>query len=155
MSLESEIHAEIRRLREHVPGVTGSVVATMDGLLIAQDTTRVEPEAVAALAAANIGLGQRVAANLGHGDLHDTLIRGSTGYVTVHTAGPRALLAVLAAAGANAERVAFEGSLVAQRIAAIVDVLDVTDFVPHARPEPPGTDVPVPAVLPRRLRRVP
>jgi uncharacterized protein len=155
VSLASEVLHEIHRLRARVRGVSGSLVATLDGLLIAQDTTGIEPEGVAALAAANVGLGQRVAATLAYGDLRDTMIRGSAGCVAVHTAGPRALLAVLATPEVNVARLQTEVGLTAERVAAIVEVLDVTDFADTAdtagaNSGRAGPDIPNPGTLPRR-----
>lgn len=128
MTVATEVHAEIRRLRERVPAVTGSLVATLDGLLIAQDMTGVEPEGVAALAAAGLGLGQRIGATVRQGDMQEMVIHNAGGYVATCTAGPRALLVALAPASAHLERLMIEARLAADRVAAIVDVLDVIDF---------------------------
>ena len=105
MSLEgtathAEVLGELHGLRTRVPQVEGSVVATTDGMVIAHDlgaseTYGVEPEGVAALSAVNLGLSQRIADTASHGDLQETVIRGSFGHVVTYAAGDRALLTVL------------------------------------------------------------
>jgi len=125
MSVEEEILAEIRQLRTRVTGVSGSLVASLDGLLVADDTTDVSSEGVAALAAAGQGLGQRMAAAARHGDLHATTFTGAIGLVASYPAGTRTLLAVLATTAVNINLLHLEASQVAERVAAIVEVLDV------------------------------
>lgn len=146
MTVALEAMAELRRLRERVPGVTGSLVATLDGLLIAHDSGNVEPTGVAALTAAGLGLCQRIAATARHGDLQEFVLHSSAGYVAAYTAGPRALVTVLAAPETNVGRLHIEARVVAERVAAIVEVLDVLDFAEA------GQDVSAPQQdsLPRR-----
>ncbi|WP_066955250.1 roadblock/LC7 domain-containing protein [Streptomyces lushanensis] len=82
-------------LREKVMGVSESVLSTTDGLLVAADTDTAQPEAVAALAAATLGLGARMAEQAGTGALRDVVIRCGGGHVVVLAVGERALLSVL------------------------------------------------------------
>jgi predicted regulator of Ras-like GTPase activity (Roadblock/LC7/MglB family) len=127
MSVAGEILAEIRRLRGCVPGVSGSLVASLDGLLVADDTTGITPEGVAALAAAGHGVGQRMAVAASHGDLQATTISGASGLVATYPAGTRALLTVLATPAVNLNLLHLEASQVAERVSNIIDVLDVDD----------------------------
>jgi predicted regulator of Ras-like GTPase activity (Roadblock/LC7/MglB family) len=95
-----EVLAELHGLRTRRSDVEGSIVATTDGMVIAHDlsgteTYGIEPEGVAALAAVNLGLSQRIADTASHGDLLETVIRGSLGVVITYAAGDRALLTVL------------------------------------------------------------
>lgn len=176
MSVAVEVLDEIRRLRHRVPAISGCLVATLDGLLIAHDVnaddaSRFEPEALAALAAANLGLGQRIASAVRHSDVQETVVRSAGGGVAFYAAGPRALLAVVAPADANQERLAIEARLGAVRVAAIIEVLDVIDFTDLAPQATTDADIalgtggyrsigsrldsapePGPAGLPRRRR---
>ena len=86
---------ELKALRERVMGITESVISTADGLLVAGDTVSVQPESVAALAAASLALGRRTAAEVGLGGLRDVVARANGGYVVVMSIGDHALLAVL------------------------------------------------------------
>lgn len=128
MSVEQEVLVEIRRLRDQVPGVLGSLVASFDGLLVADDTAPgMEPTGLAALAAAGLGLGQRIAASVYHGDLSETVVTATSGHVATYAAGNRVLFTVVASATTNIALLHIEARQVAERVAAIVEVLDVED----------------------------
>ncbi|HET8662438.1 MAG TPA: roadblock/LC7 domain-containing protein [Micromonosporaceae bacterium] len=143
MSVEQEVLVEIRRLRDQVPGVLGSLVASFDGMLVADDTpSGVEPTGLAALAAAGLGLGQRIAATVHHGDLTETVVSATSGHVATYAAGNRVLFTVVASAATNVGLLHIEARQVAERVAAIVEVLDVEDgddlFAPGADDRMPG-----------------
>jgi predicted regulator of Ras-like GTPase activity (Roadblock/LC7/MglB family) len=146
MPVEEEVLAEIRQLRGLVPGVSGSLVASLDGLMVADDTAGIVPEGVAALAAAGHGVGQRMAAAASHGDLHATTITGAGGLVATYPAGTRALLAVLANPTVNLHLLHLEAAQVAERVAAIIEVLDVDsgllDLADLIDDDDYGTDLP-------------
>lgn len=91
--------ASLKSLRERVVGVNETVISTSDGLLVAADTAAVQPESVAALAAASLGLGRRTAAEVGLGGLRDVVTRCNGGYVVVLAVGDHALLVILADEG--------------------------------------------------------
>ncbi|WP_328914462.1 MULTISPECIES: roadblock/LC7 domain-containing protein [unclassified Streptomyces] len=91
--------ASLKSLRERVVGVNETVISTSDGLLVAADTVAVQPESVAALAAASLGLGRRTAAEVGLGGLRDVVTRCNGGYVVVLAVGDHALLVILADEG--------------------------------------------------------
>ncbi|GAA2355332.1 roadblock/LC7 domain-containing protein [Dactylosporangium salmoneum] len=99
--LRGELLAELGRLRQAVPEITGCLVASTDGLLIADDAQALVVEGVAALAAACLGVSQRIADSAGHDEFREVLIRSSGGYVAMYMAGHGAVLVLLAAADAN------------------------------------------------------
>jgi predicted regulator of Ras-like GTPase activity (Roadblock/LC7/MglB family) len=106
--------------------VQGSVVASTDGMIIAHDLAEtnaygVEPETLAALAAANLGLSQRIADTASHGELRAAVISSAFGHVATYAAGEYALLAVLARAEARVDALHAEAYRVAGRVAALVD----------------------------------
>ena len=103
----------------------GSVVATTDGLVIAHDlgaseTYGVEPSGVAALAAVCLGLSQRIADTASHGDLQETVVRGSLGQVVTYAAGERALLTILFRDNGDVPHVHAEARPAADRIAMLL-----------------------------------
>ena len=130
MSLEgtathAEVLGELHGLRARVPQVEGSVVATTDGMVVAHDlgaseTYGVEPEGVAALSAVSLGLSQRIADTASHGDLQETVIRGSFGHVITYAAGDRALLTVLVRADCELEPLHTDARGVADRVATLL-----------------------------------
>jgi uncharacterized protein len=82
-------------LRDEVMGVSESVLSTGDGLLVAADADGVHPESIAALAAATLGLGRRMAEQTKAGPLREVVIRCSGGQVINLAVGERALLTIL------------------------------------------------------------
>lgn len=129
---QAAIAEEIDRLREQVPGVDGVLVATVDGMLIAQDMPDTESGTAAALAATMHGLGERATATLSRGQFRNSVTWGSHGYVAVYAAGPVAVLTVLASPASNVGRLHLEARRSADRIAELVPGPD------HgAAPDPP------------------
>ena len=118
----TEVLAELHGLRNRIDDIEGSVVATTDGLVIAHDLGAlepfgVEPEGVAALSAVNLGLSQRISDTASHGELRETVIRGSFGQVVTYSAGDRALLTVLVRASGDLTALHVDAREVAKRVA--------------------------------------
>ncbi|MFJ3496982.1 roadblock/LC7 domain-containing protein [Streptomyces sp. NPDC086091] len=82
-------------LRERVVGVHDSVLSTADGLLVAADADTVHPESVAALSAATLSLGHRLAHEADGGALRDVTTRCAGRHILIQAVGDRALLTVL------------------------------------------------------------
>lgn len=92
---EERIRQELRDLRSQVVGVYGSLVATSDGFLVAHDVPGLEPTRIAALVATTLGLARQATQTTGRGRFHESVARGSDGYLAVFAAGDSAVLAVL------------------------------------------------------------
>ncbi|WP_330175055.1 roadblock/LC7 domain-containing protein [Streptomyces sp. NBC_01498] len=82
-------------LRDTVAGVGESVISTGDGLLVAADADAVHPESIAALAAAALGVGRRLAEQANTGPLRDVVTRCAGGHIMVLAIGDRALLTLV------------------------------------------------------------
>ncbi|MFC4503914.1 MULTISPECIES: roadblock/LC7 domain-containing protein [Streptomyces] len=82
-------------LRDKVMGVTESTLATVDGLVVASDVSKTHPESMAAVAAATLSLGNRLADQGATGTLRTMSAQCSAGHVIVTAVGARALLAVV------------------------------------------------------------
>ncbi|QNP72294.1 roadblock/LC7 domain-containing protein [Streptomyces roseirectus] len=121
MAHEAEILDELRRLRVGVPQLTGVLAASVDGLVLAADTPGVEPEGVAALTAAALGVAVRLAEATGQGELRELLVRGVDGYVATYAAGDAAVLTLLAQDRVNVGRLHLEGRRTSTRIGELVD----------------------------------
>lgn len=140
----AEVVAELQAMRSAIPHVEGSVVATTDGLVIAHDlgsteTYGIEPEGVAALAAVNLGLSQRIIDSASHGQLRETVVRGAFGQVVTYPAGNRALLTVLVSG--TAELVGMHGFArdAAARVAELLNDAwqdDAATWSPSPSPSP-------------------
>ncbi|HEY8981296.1 MAG TPA: roadblock/LC7 domain-containing protein [Streptomyces sp.] len=118
---EAEILDELRRLRAGVPQLTGALAASVDGLVLAADTPGVEPEGVAALTAAALGVAVRLADATGQGELRELLVRGVYGYIATYAAGESAVLTLLAQDRVNVGRLHLEGRRTGARIGELVD----------------------------------
>lgn len=121
MTAEPEVLEELRRLRARVPHLGGALAASVDGLVLAQDTASVEPEGVAALTAAALGVAQRLVEATGQGEFRELLVRGEHGYVATYAAGAVAVVTVLAGADANVGRLHLEVRRAGARIGELVD----------------------------------
>ncbi|WP_245663003.1 roadblock/LC7 domain-containing protein [Nocardia inohanensis] len=119
----AQVLAELKALRERVPRVTGSLVASNDGLLIAHDLpTQIEPTGMAAMTAAHLSLSHRLTVTAHGGGFHEVVVRGTGGHVVIYAAGWTSLT-VLAEPEINIGRLHLESRPVAR---AIADHLAVT-----------------------------
>ncbi|MFD3313650.1 roadblock/LC7 domain-containing protein [Streptomyces sp. NPDC058694] len=148
MAAEAEVLDELHRLRARVPQLTGALAASVDGLVLAQDTPGVEPEGLAALTAAALGVALRMADATGRGDFRELLLHGEHGYLATYAAGPSAVLTLLAGDRANVGRLHLEGRRSGTRIAELVEA------AVESRPAP-ATRAPAKPTAPRtRTARV-
>jgi predicted regulator of Ras-like GTPase activity (Roadblock/LC7/MglB family) len=87
----------LRELQTNAPGIDAAAVVSVDGLTIASTLPQgVEDDRVSAMSAAMLSLGERIAGELGRGDLHEVYLRGQDGYVVLRSVGDEAVLTVLA-----------------------------------------------------------
>jgi predicted regulator of Ras-like GTPase activity (Roadblock/LC7/MglB family) len=92
----------LRDMRVSSPDMEASAVVSVDGLPIATDLPReVEEDRVSAMSAAMLSLGERIASELGRGNLNEVYIKGEQGYVILQSVGTEAVLTVLAREGAK------------------------------------------------------
>ncbi len=84
-------------LQASTPDVEASAVVSLDGLTIASALPGdAEEDRVAAMTAAMLSLGERIAGELGRGSLEQVYIRGTQGFVVLMAIGEHAVLTVLA-----------------------------------------------------------
>ena len=84
-------------LQAVTPDVEASAVVSIDGLTIAAALpANVEEDRVAAMSAAMLSLGERIAGELARGGLDEVYIHGSSGYVLIMSVGNDAVLTALA-----------------------------------------------------------
>ena len=63
--------------------------------MVAHDAHGIEPDSLAALAAAHLALARRFADAVNHGELRESVVECDGGYITSYTAGPNALLTLV------------------------------------------------------------
>jgi predicted regulator of Ras-like GTPase activity (Roadblock/LC7/MglB family) len=109
--------AELRALRDRIPNLTGTLVASHDGLLIAHDLPgHIEPNGVAALSASQLAVSHRLVTTAHGGGFREVVVDGSAGQVVIYAVGWTALT-VLAGPDVNVGRLHLESRPVARAIA--------------------------------------
>jgi len=87
----------LRDLQASSPDIEASALVSVDGLTIASALPQgVEEDRVAAMSAAMLSLGERIAMELGRGSLVQVYIKGENGYVFLMSVGDEAVLTALA-----------------------------------------------------------
>lgn len=101
---EDALLAAMRALKDRVAGVTDTVLASRDGLVITSDTAGVDADNLAALAAASLGVAQRMTAEAGQGTLRQATTNSSGGCVAVYAVGVCGLLVIVGGEGLDGAR---------------------------------------------------
>jgi len=113
--------ARLRDLRVSTTDIEASAVVSVDGLIIASDLpAAVEGDRVSAMSAAMLSLGERIAGELGRGNLDEVYIHGDEGYVLLMASGMDAVLTVLAREQAKLGLVLLEMRRAAQDLEQLV-----------------------------------
>jgi uncharacterized protein len=86
----------LRDLQASTPDIEASAVVSVDGLIMASSLPQgIEEDRVSAMSAAMISLGERIASELGRGELEQVYIKGDNGYVILMLVGEEAVLTSL------------------------------------------------------------
>src|SRR4029453_2129708 len=124
---------ELGNLRSRLPELSGSVLATTDGMVVAHDAHGIEPDSIAALAAPHLALARPFAPAVNHGGMRESVVECDGGYITSYTAGPNALLTLVTSGSANLAMVHLEARRCVRRLASVLSLEAATP----ARPEIP------------------
>lgn len=120
-SKPERLNAILVNLRTSLPELRGAMVATADGLPIAQSfSDNTDSNRVAAMAATALGLGKRINDTLGTGNLSEMSVSGLQGQVFIYSVGAKGVLAVVTPAGMNLGLLHMEARDAAQSIASIL-----------------------------------
>ena len=93
---------ELRDLQHNSPDVEGAAVVSVDGLPLASLLPPgIEEERVAAMSAAMLSLGDRIASELGRGYLNEVYIQGESGFAILMEVGEEAVLTALSRKGSK------------------------------------------------------
>ncbi len=120
VEVEDALLAEMRALQEKVAGITGTAVASRDGLIVREDAGGVNPDNLAALAAAWLAVAQRVSNEVGQGTLREAVTRSSSGYVAIYAVGSRAVLVLIGDEGLDTTRLRRESQATLDAIGALI-----------------------------------
>ena len=127
--VEDVLLAEMRALQKKVAGITGTAVASRDGLIVKEDTGGVNPDNLAALSATWLAIAQRLSTEVGQGTLREAMTRSSAGYVAIYAIGTRAVLVVLGDEGLDTTRLRRESQAALDAIKALI-----ADGAPRTQP---------------------
>jgi uncharacterized protein len=87
----------LRALQAAAPDIEASAVVSVDGLIIASALPQgSEEDRVSAMSAAMLSLGERIAGELGRGNLEQVYIKGNAGFIVLTSVGAEAVLTALA-----------------------------------------------------------
>jgi len=120
VEVEDALLAEMRALQDKVAGITGTAVASRDGLIVREDAGGVNPDNLAALAAAWLAVAQRVSNEVGQGTLREAVTRSSSGYVAIYAVGSRAVLVLIGDEGLDTTRLRRESQATLDAISALI-----------------------------------
>ncbi|GGU34269.1 roadblock/LC7 domain-containing protein [Lentzea flava] len=113
--------AELHGLRERVTGITDTLIAANDGILIMADMSEsLEAEVISALAAADLGIARRTSEVAGQGAFRQTVVYSSNGCMAVYAVGTLALMVVLGDEGLNVTRLHQESQPAIERINSVL-----------------------------------
>ncbi len=118
----TQMNAILDELHNNVAGILGSSIVSIEGLPIAKKLPDgLEDTLVAALTAAMLSLGEKIATTLNKGTLEKILIGGASGSVVTMAAGPNAVLTVSASNDAKEGIIYFEMREATKKIASHFD----------------------------------
>ena len=87
----------LREMQASSPDIEASAIVSVDGLSIASALPQeIEEDRVSAMSAAMLSLGERIATELGRGELEQVYIKGQNGFVVLMAVGEEAVLTALA-----------------------------------------------------------
>jgi uncharacterized protein len=117
---DSELLFQMHALRDKVTGITGTAVASRDGLIITEDAGGVDADNMAALAATSLAVAQRIATEAGQGTLREAVTRSSGGYVAIYAVGSTAVLVLIGDEGLDTARLHRESRAAVDKIEALL-----------------------------------
>jgi predicted regulator of Ras-like GTPase activity (Roadblock/LC7/MglB family) len=83
-------------LRSASPDIVGASVVSIDGFVIASVLpSEIDEELVSGMAAAMLGVGERISAELMSSSMDQTYVRSEKGYVVLNAVGDESVLVVL------------------------------------------------------------
>ena len=117
MSKQQAIEEKLKSLKNALPELREAIVASSDGLPIAQLADGDRSSRIAAMAATANGLGQRIASTTDLGEVTETVVLGQGAYFIAYAIGDKAVLAITMPAGSNLGLVRLEANERAREIA--------------------------------------
>jgi predicted regulator of Ras-like GTPase activity (Roadblock/LC7/MglB family) len=116
---EQLLKAALSDLNGSSPDIEGSAIVSYDGLMMESLLPiQADEDRLGAMCAAILGMGERAIGEFERGEFEQLLVKGSNGYLILASAGPEAVLAVLAKGNAKLGLIFLEMRRAAERIGA-------------------------------------
>ncbi|MDH5508647.1 MAG: roadblock/LC7 domain-containing protein [Anaerolineae bacterium] len=120
-SRDEKMVNRLQEMQVASPDIIASAVVSVDGLIMASALpANVEEDRVSAMSAAMLSLGERIAVELGRGNLDEIYIRGEDGFVLLTAIGQDAVLSALARDEAKLGMIFLEMRRAAEELEALV-----------------------------------
>jgi len=95
-TLAQSVNQHLRTLRTSTPEIIGAVVVNMDGFVVSSVIpSEIDDELIGGMAAAVIGVGERIAADLMRAQMEQVYIRSPKGYVIINAINEQSALILL------------------------------------------------------------
>jgi predicted regulator of Ras-like GTPase activity (Roadblock/LC7/MglB family) len=95
-TLAQSVTQHLRTLRTSTPEIIGAVVVNMDGFVVSSVIpSEVDDELIGGMAAAVIGVGERIAADLMRAQMEQVYIRSAKGYVIINSINEQSAVVLL------------------------------------------------------------
>ena len=95
-TLAQSVNQHLRTLRTSTPEIIGAVVVNMDGFVVSSVIpSEVDDELIGGMAAAVIGVGERIATDLMRAQMEQVYIRSPKGYVIINSINEQSALVLL------------------------------------------------------------
>jgi predicted regulator of Ras-like GTPase activity (Roadblock/LC7/MglB family) len=95
-TLAQSVNQHLRTLRTSTPEIIGAVVVNMDGFVVSSVIpSEVDDELIGGMAAAVIGVGERIATDLMRAQMEQVYIRSAKGYVIINSINEQSALVLL------------------------------------------------------------
>jgi len=117
VSKQQKIEEVLSQLKAVLPELQEAIVASTDGLPIAQLSEGEGSARLAAMAATSHGLGKRIATTSHLGNLTETVVLGDKAYFIAYAIGEKAVLALTLPTGSNLGLVRLEAQEHARQLA--------------------------------------
>jgi uncharacterized protein len=121
MALNDDLNKVLSDLRSAIPEIRGTLVASLDGMVISSNVSGGDTSRMAAMVATALSLGKKICDTFAGGDLNETSISGTAGQVFIYAAGPRSVLAAIVGAGSNIGLLHLESREKAKQIAQLIN----------------------------------
>lgn len=123
--LRTQAENALAELFVSMPLVTGSVVASTDGHVIAADLDEERQKPTAAMVASAFALGGRLAELNGSSGADELTVRSSRGFVVILAVGSGAALVILAQSGVNLGLLNIKARQLVQTLTGLLEVDEV------------------------------